>query len=94
MTLHVGDHVKLILANTYWKIEARSDTTVLRSEGRPVTKGQLQGCVPGAGCGTTTETFTAIKGGNTTVSASRTSCGEAVLCTGGDGSYKVAVVVK
>jgi hypothetical protein len=92
--LHVGDHLKVILASTYWTIQPASNRAVLRSDGRPVTKGKLQGCVPGAGCGTTTETFTAVKDGKATVSASRTTCGEALLCTGGNGEYKVSVVVK
>ena len=67
VTVHVGDHLKLILANTYWTIQPASDGAVLRSDGLPVTKGELQGCVPGAGCGTTTETFTAVKSGKASV---------------------------
>ena len=94
VALHVGDHLKLVLTNTYWEIHAASDAVVLRSDGQPVTKPKLQGCVPGAGCGTTTETFTAAKAGKATVSASRTTCGEALRCTGGNGEYKVSVVVK
>ena len=94
VTVHVGDHLKLILSNTYWTIQPASDTAVLRSDGRPVTKGTLQGCVPGGGCGTKTQTFTAVKVGKATVSASRTTCGEVILCAGGSGDYKVSIVVK
>lgn len=94
LTLHVGDHLKLILGSTYWTIQPSSDTAVLRSDGTPVTKAKMQGCVPGGGCGTETGTFTAVKGGTATIVASRTSCGEALRCTGGHGEYRASVVVK
>ena len=94
VTLRAGDHLKLVLSNTYWTIQPASDQAVLRSDGPPVTKATLAGCVPGGGCGTKTETFTAVGGGKATVSASRTTCGEALRCTGGNGNFDVTVVVK
>jgi len=94
VALHVGDHLKLSLSNTYWDIQLASDTAVLRSDGPPVTKGKLQGCVPGAGCGTVIGAFTAVRTGTAIVSASRTTCGEAILCAGGNGEYKVSVIVR
>jgi hypothetical protein len=94
VTLHIGDRLKVVLASTYWTIHPASKPAVLRSDGRPVTTPRPTGCVPGGGCGTVTATFTAAGDGTTIVSASRTSCGEALRCTGGNGVYRVSVVVK
>lgn len=94
VTLHVGDRLKVVLASTYWTIHPSSNAAVLRSDGRPIVTGQLNGCVPGEGCGTATRLFTAIATGKASVSASRTSCGEALRCTAGHGTYKVSVLVK
>jgi hypothetical protein len=94
VTLHVGDRLKVALASTYWTINPAAKPGVLRSDGRPVTTPHLNGCVPGGGCGTETQTFTAAAKGATIVSASRTTCGEALRCTGGNGEFSVSVVVK
>jgi hypothetical protein len=40
-----------------------------------------------------TVTYQAVGGGQATISAARTSCGEALRCTGNQGSYSVLVVV-
>jgi hypothetical protein len=94
MTLHVGDRLKVVLASTYWTIHKSSTPAVLRTDGKQITTPALKGCVPGAGCGTATRTFTAVARGTTTVSASRTICGEVLLCTGGNGKFSVIVVVR
>jgi len=94
VTLHVGDHLKVVLANTYWTLDPSSKPGVLRSDGAPVVKPRLSGCVPGAGCGTVTETLTATAKGSARVGASRVSCGEALRCTGDQGVYSVSVVVR
>jgi hypothetical protein len=93
IVLHVGDRLKVVLASTYWTIHPSSNVAVLRADGRPVIKGRLRGCVPGEGCGTATQLFAATSPGKVTVGASRISCGEALRCTGGQGFYKISVVV-
>jgi hypothetical protein len=45
-------------------------------------------------CLAVTFALTLAAKGTTTVSASRTTCGEALLCTGGNGKFSVSVVVK
>jgi hypothetical protein len=45
------------------------------------------------GCGTVTATFRGLRGGQATISASRTTCGEALLCTGSAGAFEVTIVV-
>ena len=94
VTLHVGDRLKVALASTYWTIRDSAKPSVLRADGRQVTTSTANGCVPGAGCGTASRTFSAVGKGTATVNASRTTCGEALLCTGGNGKFSVTVVVK
>ena len=94
VTLHVGDRLKVVLASTYWTIHPASKPAVLQTDGKQVTTPRPKGCVPGGGCGTASRMFTAVAKGTTTVSASRTSCGEALPCTGGNGKFSVTVVVK
>ncbi len=91
VTLHVGDRLKVVLASTYWTILGGSPTVLLA--GKQVTTPSRNVCVPGGGCGTASETFTAHGKGRSTVNASRTSCGEALRCTGGKGEFSVTVVV-
>jgi hypothetical protein len=93
VTAHVGDHLLLTLNSTYWTIQGSSNPAVLRQSGQPVVSPILSGCVPGQGCGTVRASFDAVAPGAADVTASRTSCGEALACTGGAGSYRVTVLV-
>jgi hypothetical protein len=88
-----GDHVVVTLNSTYWTINDSSNPAVLRMAGQPVVSPQIGGCVPGGGCGTVRAAFDALAPGTADVTASRTSCGEALACTGGAGSYRLTVVV-
>jgi hypothetical protein len=92
VTLHVGNHLQVALASTYWQVQPISDASVLRAEGSPAVS-RSPGCVPGAGCGTVAVTFTAVAQGHATVVATRTSCGEAMGCQGSTGHYQIEVVV-
>jgi hypothetical protein len=93
VSLQVGDQLLLVLASTYWKLDGSSDAAVLRQTVPPVVAPQSSGCVPGEGCGTVTARFDAIAAGRADVSAKRTSCGEALSCTGSLGFYRVTVIV-
>lgn len=90
----VGSQVTLVLHNTYWQVQGSSDPAVLAMVTGPVTTGAGPiACIPGTGCGTVTAVFRAATPGTATVSASRTSCGEALRCVGGAGSFEIKVVV-
>jgi hypothetical protein len=91
--LGTGGNVTLELGSTYWNVHDSSNPSVLRLAGEPVVKPKLQGCVPGGGCGTVTARFKVAGPGTTTITATRTSCGEALRCTGNAGSYQVRVNV-
>jgi hypothetical protein len=94
VTVGVGSEVSLQLANTYWMIQPSSDPVVLALVSGPTTSGAApSACLPGMGCGIVTATFRALTPGQATITASRTTCGEALLCTGSAGAYEVTIAV-
>lgn len=90
--LHVGDRLEVRLGSTYWTVKGSSNPGVLVAEGPMVVSPSPSGCVPGGGCGTVAVTFDVVGAGTADVTASRTSCGEAMGCTGSEGSYRITVV--
>jgi len=93
VSLRAGERVQLVLASTYWQVDGSSDPKVLRPVAEPAVSPQVGGCVPGEGCGTVTALFDAVAPGRADLSARRTSCGEAMSCTGNLGLYRVTVLV-
>lgn len=92
VTVHKGDRVQVVLNSTYWQYQSTSDPSVLQQVGAPSVSPD-RACIPGGGCGKNTAEFTALAPGQATVVATRTTCGEAALCTGTNGHYQVTVVV-
>ena len=90
-----GERVVVELRNTYWRIRGSSDPSVVRQTGpehhAPAPAGK---CVPGQGCGTVSAPFRAVGRGTAHLSAGRKTCGEARLCTGGQGRYEVTIRVR
>jgi hypothetical protein len=93
LQLRVGDRLQLKLSSTYWTIHESSDLSVLRMAGPMAISPIPSGCVPGGGCGLAIASFDAVGSGSADVTASRTSCGEAMRCVGNAGSFRVSVVV-
>lgn len=91
--LHTGDSLTLTLASTYWKIADPSNTQVIKMAGKQVTA-PSHDCIPGGGCGAAVAHFSPVSAGSAQITASRTTCGEALACTGDRGSFSVTVVVK
>jgi hypothetical protein len=93
-TVHgrAGEQFSVSLGSTYWTFEVLPDSTVLRTLRTPVIA-PSPGCIPGGGCGTVTAFFVAAGSGQVTVMADRRSCGEAMLCSGAAGQFKLTVVV-
>ena len=90
----VGSTLVVVLHSTYWGFASPSNTAVLRQVGGVTTVPVLPpACVPGGGCGTVSVTYQAAAAGQSEISASRTTCGEALQCTGNGGSYSLQVVV-
>ncbi|HEV3053625.1 MAG TPA: hypothetical protein VGX45_03145 [Solirubrobacteraceae bacterium] len=94
-TVHVSKGTELVvtLHSTYWTFNAPGGR-VLTALGSPqVSPAPIGMCVPGQGCGTVTERYRAVKDGTGTINASRTTCGEALLCAPSQRTYAVRVVV-
>jgi hypothetical protein len=89
-----GARILLKLKNTYWEFQGSSAPDVVRQIGREQTSPAPQGsCLPGIGCGTVTASFQAAGPGTAHLRAHRSTCGEALACTGGRGRYDVVIRV-
>jgi hypothetical protein len=88
----VGDSIVVTLHSTYWQLTDPVGD-VLEVVGAPTTSTGGPSCssVPGSGCGTIRADFRVARSGTTKIEASRTSCGEALRCTGDQGSWSVTV---
>ncbi|MEY9838158.1 hypothetical protein [Streptacidiphilus sp. EB103A] len=95
VTLPVGSTLQITLHSTYWKPPTSSAVAVLRPLGPavPAVTPTASGCHPGSGCGTLSAGFTALRSGTATVTASRTSCGEAMACPPAQRTFTVTVQV-
>ncbi|TMD22285.1 MAG: hypothetical protein E6I98_00040 [Chloroflexi bacterium] len=91
VNLRIGDRLEVRLTSTYWTIAGSSNQQVLKAVGPVQVSPQSSGCVPGGGCGTVVAIFDVVGTGSAQVTASRTSCGEAMGCTGDQGSFRVTV---
>lgn len=86
-----GSSLDVVLHSSYWSVRGSSRPSVLAPDGRPRL---LPGsCPPGVGCATLELAFTARRQGTAVVTATRVSCGEALLCSPGQRSYRLTVVV-
>ncbi len=89
-----GTTIVVVLNSTYWKFPNPPNPAVVQQQGDVVVTAAPPGtCIPGGGCGTSSVTSIAVGIGSAQISASRTTCGEAMLCTGKAGSYSVQIVV-
>jgi hypothetical protein len=91
----VGQRLTVALGSTYWSGPVSSNPLVLQPLGGPQLAPASPGtCVPGAGCGTLTESFVAAATGTATVTATRTLCGEDVQCPASQRAFAVRVAVQ
>ena len=90
--VRAGATLRVVLHSTYWTFAGNTAPSVVKVSGSP-TYSSRPGGVPGSGNGTVTETLRALAPGRARVSASRTSCGEALRCSPGRGAYSVVIVV-
>jgi hypothetical protein len=84
VSVRTGDSVELILASSYWNVAGSSAPGVLRQDGATSLLPRPAGCadIPGLGCTPEKTTFKALTRGRAVITASRTSCGEALRCVG------------
>jgi hypothetical protein len=96
MTVRVGEKVDLILSSSYWHVSGSSSWRVLHQDTREYLLPTPSGCphIPGLGCTPVEVNFTARSAGKAVITASRTSCGEALACSASQRTFKVTVIVK
>jgi hypothetical protein len=86
-----GTTLVVRLHSTYWSAPTSSDPGVLGPAGGGSSA--AGSCPPGGGCGLTSARFTAARPGTVRITAHRSSCGEAMRCSAGQGDYQVTVTV-
>lgn len=89
-----GSILRVSLGSTYWRFAPDSDPDVLRRTGLTAAADTSAPRIPGAGRGLVVATYAALAVGSATIRAARSSCGEALRCVGGQGSYRLTVVVR
>jgi hypothetical protein len=97
-TLHVtvGERLNLILSSTYWQLRGSSAPAVLRQDGaaKPLPRPSTCPKLPGLGCTPVRTSFMALAPGTAVITASRTTCGEALACAADQRHFRVTIVVR
>ncbi|HUZ56500.1 MAG TPA: hypothetical protein VMU94_28745 [Streptosporangiaceae bacterium] len=97
-TLHVkvGERLNLILSSTYWQVRRSSAPAVLRQDGAATPLPRPSSCpkIPGLGCTPVRTSFLALAPGTAVITASRTTCGEALRCAADQRHFRVTIVVR
>lgn len=92
--LNQGGTIQVVLNNTYWQFQENTRPQILQQVHQPTYNAvPLNKTIPGSGAGTVTEDYQAISPGQTDIVATRTSCGEAMLCAPDKQRYTVRIVV-
>lgn len=95
LTVKRGADVIVELHSTYWQFQPASAPKVL-VQALPEIQGDppSRAGIPGSGKGTVRETYHARAAGTATITASRTTCGEALHCTVAQSIYRITVIVQ
>ena len=96
VSLKVGQHLELVLGSTYWTVKGSTVPGVLHQDGPPSKLARPASCpsnIPGLGCVPIRTDFSAVAPGTAVITASRTSCGEAMRCAPSQEHYTLPVVV-
>ena len=91
--LCVGQILRVELHSSYWRDVASSQDAILLGGSTQALPPSPSACVAGAGCGTLVTTFQAVAAGTATVTAHRTTCGEALLCAPNQRTFALTVTV-
>ncbi|HUZ37621.1 MAG TPA: hypothetical protein VMV17_14965 [Streptosporangiaceae bacterium] len=80
--LDVGDRLNLTLSSSYWNLHPRPAPAVLHQDGPTSLLPGPSTCpdIPGLGCTPAQTLFTALAPGTAVITATRTTCGEALRC--------------
>jgi hypothetical protein len=96
VSARAGDRIELILSSSYWHVTGSSAPSVLRQDGPPVLLSRPSSCpaIPGLGCNPVRTEFTALTDGKAVITASRSTCGEALRCQSDKTRFTVNVIVR
>src|SRR6516165_388864 len=96
VSARAGDRIELILSSSYWHVTGSSAPSVLRQDGAPVLLARPSSCpdIPGLGCNPVRADFTALADGKAVITASRSSCSEALRYNPDQTRFKVMVAVR
>ena len=96
VSARAGDRIELILSSSYWHVTGSSAPSVLRQDGAPVLLSRPGSCpaIPGLGCTPVRADFTALTDGKAVITASRSTCGEALRCQPDKTRFTVSVIVR
>jgi hypothetical protein len=91
-----GDRIELILSSSYWHLTGSSAPSVLRQDGPPALQSRPSSCpdISGLGCIPVRADFNALTDGKAVITASRSTCGEALRCQPDQARFTVTVVVR
>jgi hypothetical protein len=91
----VGERLDLILSSTYWQLRGSSAPAVLRQDGAAKPMPRPSSCpkLPGLGCTPVRTSFLALTPGTAVITASRTTCGEALACAADQRHFRVTIMV-
>jgi hypothetical protein len=92
VSLHVGNRLRVALGSTYWRFTDVSANPAVESVGSTTITADPN-CIPGGGCGTAVHQYSAIGTGQVTITATRTSCGEALVCRPDQRAFTLIVTV-
>lgn len=92
-TLHVtvGATVDVILHSTYWQLAVPNAKILMPLMSEPTVTPDFNG-VAGSGLGTVEMRYKVVAAGTATIDASRVSCGEALRCTGDQGTFQTTII--
>jgi hypothetical protein len=96
VSARAGDKIELILSSSYWHLTGSSAPSVLRQDGPAVPLSRPSSCpdLPGLGCIPVRADFTSLTDGKAVITASRSTCGEALRCMPDQTRFTVTVVVR
>jgi hypothetical protein len=96
VSARAGNRIELILSSSYWSVAGSSAPGVLRQDGPSVLLSRPSDCpdIPGLGCVPVRTDFNALTDGRAVITATRSSCGEALRCRPDQTRFSVIVTVR
>lgn len=90
VVVKAGERFSIVLDSTYWQFTGSEDPAIAKRLLDPAyAPKETNPAIRGTGEGTVTAHYEAVAPGSTTISAQRTTCGEALLCPPDQREFKI-----